>query len=262
MLAAKCYPASDDNQRHKPWLVFIHGLLGCGDDWVGILPYFSQWSCITLDLPGHGESQSIAGKDAFNILSQQISETLLAYNISHYILVGYSLGGRSAMYHACLGDSSGLKGLVIEGGNPGLVSSQARQARLEHDRHWADKFRSQPLAEVLEQWYHQPVFAGLSDKARQRLIERRSQNSGSAIAHMLEATSLGHQPWLVEQIQQLVKRRNLPFCYLCGEQDAKFQQIAHENFLPLHTISAAGHNAHSENPAGFSERLLSFLKEC
>lgn len=261
MLAAKCYPASGNNQQ-RPWLVFIHGLLGSGEDWSSVLPYFSQWPCITLDLPGHGESQSLSSQKAFDALSQQITETLLAYNIERYVLIGYSLGGRSAMYHACFGENSGLKGLAIEGGNPGLASANERQARLEHDGRWADKFRHQPLPDVLSEWYRQPVFAELHESARSQLILRRSRNSGSAIAHMLEATSLGLQPWLVEELQRLVKDRKLPFCYLCGEQDAKFQQIARDNRFPLRIVSAAGHNAHSANPAGFAERLLSFLKEC
>ncbi|WP_159564792.1 2-succinyl-6-hydroxy-2,4-cyclohexadiene-1-carboxylate synthase [Budvicia diplopodorum] len=261
MLAAKCYPASGDNQQ-RPWLVFIHGLLGSGEDWASVLPYFSQWSCITLDLPGHGGSQSLNSQDAFAALSQQIGETLLAYNIHHYVLIGYSLGGRSAMYHACFGDSAGLKGLAIEGGNPGLRRFDEREARLEHDRQWADKFRRLPLPDALSEWYRQPVFAELSEPARSRLIMRRSHNSGSAVAHMLEATSLGHQPWLVEELQRLVECRNIPFCYLCGEQDVKFQQIARDNGFPLRMVNAAGHNAHSVNPAGFAERLLSFLKEC
>lgn len=261
MLAAKCYPTSSTNE-HRPWLVFIHGFLGDGRDWQSILPHFRDWPCITIDLPGHGESQSLC-VSGFEELNQRLSQTLLHYNIQRYILIGYSLGGRSAMYYTCFGDCAGLAGLIIEGGNPGLISSQQRKERYEHDHHWADKFRRHALSEVLSQWYRQPVFADLSEAARQQLIMRRSGvNSGVAVAKMLESTSLGQQPWLTEQLNQSIKQRNIPFCYLCGEQDAKFQHIALENHFPLRIVADAGHNAHVANPQGFAEQLLNFLKEC
>ncbi|MBK5145310.1 2-succinyl-6-hydroxy-2,4-cyclohexadiene-1-carboxylate synthase [Budviciaceae bacterium BWR-B9] len=260
MLAVTRYPsAAADN--HQPWLVFLHGLLGDGQDWSSVLPYLNRWSCLTIDLPGHGKSQDIS-VNGFEQLGQQLAETLLACNINRYILIGYSLGGRSAMYHTCFGESDGLVGLVVEGGNPGLSSESERQARLQHDGRWAEQFRQQPLSEVLSQWYQQPVFANLSDQSRRQLILRRSHNNGDNVAHMLESTSLGCQPPLGELLNARLKQRNIPFCYLCGEQDAKFQQIALENHFPLRIVAAAGHNAHSANPDGFAAQLLTFLKEC
>ncbi|AWH89821.1 2-succinyl-6-hydroxy-2,4-cyclohexadiene-1-carboxylate synthase [Limnobaculum parvum] len=260
MLAVTRYPSveADDNQ---PWLVFLHGLLGDGHDWDAVLPHLNHWSCITIDLPGHGQSQDIS-VNGFEHLSQQLGETLLSCNINRYILIGYSLGGRCAMYHTCFGESDGLVGLAIEGGNPGLNADSERQARLHHDSRWAEQFRHQSLPEVLAQWYQQPVFANLNDESRQRLILRRHHNDGHHVAQMLESTSLGCQPQLGERLNTRLKHRNIPFCYLCGEQDAKFQQIALENHFPLRIVAAAGHNAHSANPEGFAAQLLTFLKEC
>ncbi|GKX62419.1 2-succinyl-6-hydroxy-2,4-cyclohexadiene-1-carboxylate synthase [Pragia fontium] len=260
MLAAKCYPA-EGADKCQPWLVFIHGLLGDGQDWQEVLPHISGWSCMTIDLPGHGGSKPIAVEN-FEQMSDQLRETLLAHDIQRYILIGYSLGGRCAMYHGCFSADDGLAGLVIEGGNPGLINQQQRDERQAHDQLWADKFRHYPLPDVLDQWYRQPVFASLNEEARQRLILRRGTNSGAGVAKMLESTSLGQQPWLTERLSQLVTQRNLPFCYLCGEQDAKFQQIALENHFPLRIVAAAGHNAHVANPKGFADQLINFLKEC
>ncbi|MFV0548547.1 MAG: 2-succinyl-6-hydroxy-2,4-cyclohexadiene-1-carboxylate synthase [Limnobaculum xujianqingii] len=260
MLAVTRYPSTEANDN-QPWLVFLHGLLGDGQDWDAVLSHLNHWPCLTIDLPGHGKSQDI-NVNGFEPLNQQLTETLLACNINRYILIGYSLGGRSAMYHTCFSDTEGLVGLVIEGGNPGLGSESERQARLQHDSRWAERFRHQPLPEVLTQWYQQPVFANLNDESRQRMILRRSHNDGSNIAQMLESTSLGCQPPLGELLKTRLKQRNIPFCYLCGEQDAKFQQIALENHFPLRIVAAAGHNAHSANPDGFAAQLLTFLKEC
>lgn len=125
MLSLTLHPAEPSLDCDRPWLVFIHGLLGDGRDWEKVLPYFRGYSCVTVDLPGHGRSNDVAlasvDTEGFAQLSQLLTETLLFYNINRYILVGYSLGGRTAMYHACFGQRDGLCGLVIEGETPALT---------------------------------------------------------------------------------------------------------------------------------------------
>ncbi|GKX59020.1 2-succinyl-6-hydroxy-2,4-cyclohexadiene-1-carboxylate synthase [Leminorella grimontii] len=261
MLGLTRYPSERPLDDDAPWLVFIHGLLGDGQDWAKVLPNFSRYSCATLDLPGHGASRSV-GVESFDHLDHLLAQTLLAYNINRYILVGYSLGGRTAMYHAALGQSGGLCGLIIEGGNPGLDDPAERDARRAHDAQWAARFRQLPFDEALDAWYRQPVFADLDDEARGRMIEKRIRNNALTVADMLEATSLGRQPWLTARLNDAVEKRRLPFCYLCGERDLKFQRIALENHFPLRIVPAVGHNAHSGNPEGFAKSLLTFLKEC
>jgi 2-succinyl-6-hydroxy-2,4-cyclohexadiene-1-carboxylate synthase len=169
--------------------------------------------------------------------------------------VGYSLGGRIAMYHACHGRHAGLQGVIVEGGNPGLEDEEQRRRRCEQDALWADRFRREPIAEVLADWYQQPVFKELSHVHRQALIAARSVNSGPAIADMLEATSLGRQPYLAPQLRQL----SVPLQVLCGENDPKFQRLARDAGLPLRIVPQAGHNAHLANPQDFVAELQTFL---
>lgn len=169
--------------------------------------------------------------------------------------MGYSLGGRIAMYHACYGETTGLQGVVIEGGNPGLADTALRAQRLAHDAAWAERFRREPIAQVLADWYQQPVFANLSAVHRTALIDARSDNSGPAVADMLEATSLGKQPYLVPQLQQLT----VPLVVLCGADDHKFQQLARDAELPLRIVPQAGHNSHLANPQDFAAELHDFL---
>ncbi|WP_051419798.1 alpha/beta fold hydrolase [Candidatus Sodalis pierantonius] len=106
--------------RRRPCLVWLHGLLGSGDDWLPVLPYFAGWPQVTLDLPGHGDSAALPPQP-FAALSTTLSQTLRALNIGDYITIGYSLGGRIALYHACHGQDSFWRGLFVEGAHPGLT---------------------------------------------------------------------------------------------------------------------------------------------
>ncbi|MEX0445750.1 2-succinyl-6-hydroxy-2,4-cyclohexadiene-1-carboxylate synthase [Xenorhabdus sp. SGI246] len=256
--------------RKNTWLVWLHGLLGCGNEWLPIVNACNQYASLVIDLPGHGDSADITAADGFAEMSKLLSETLLAYQIHDYWLIGYSLGGRLAMYYAIQNQAiqnqatqnhtthrhqKGLRGIVVEGGNPGLFSQQERDARLLHDRHWAQRFREESMSAVLSDWYQQPVFADLSPEQRLRFIHLRRRNRGCSIADMLERTSLGHQPWLVPALQKLA----VPFAYLCGEHDQKFKEIVKQYALPSKIIPQAGHNAHSSNPVDFSAAVNHFL---
>ncbi|OAT46056.1 2-succinyl-6-hydroxy-2,4-cyclohexadiene-1-carboxylate synthase [Proteus hauseri ATCC 700826] len=242
-LACRRYNAHNEG----PWLVWLHGLLGEGDEWAPVIAACHEYPSLVIDLPRHGDSASIGAKN-FVEVSALLTETLKTEDITHYWLIGYSLGGRIAMYHACFGDTTGLMGLIVEGGNPGLYDASERQNRIAHDMRWAQRFRDEPITKILEQWYQQPVFADLNDEKRQLLIEKRSRNAGFCIAESLECLSLGHQPWLVAELQQLT----LPFIWLCGEKDKKFQTIAQQYSLPLTTIPHAGHNAHQAQPVAYA----------
>ncbi|MGM3186083.1 2-succinyl-6-hydroxy-2,4-cyclohexadiene-1-carboxylate synthase [Musicola paradisiaca] len=237
-----------------PWLVILHGLLGSGDDWQPLLPHLADWPVLLVDLPGHGLSRDCR-TDGFPDVSRQLNALLAQQGIETYWLMGYSLGGRIAMYHACHGDSSGLRGLLVEGGHPGLTTAAEREARALHDAGWAQRFRREPIGQVLADWYRQPVFADLSDAQRAALTERRAHNQGNAVADMLEATSLSRQPLLAEPLCRL----NIPFGYLCGSLDNKFQALAARYRFRLLTVDGAGHNAHQANPAAFGARIREFV---
>ncbi|CAI1154074.1 2-succinyl-6-hydroxy-2,4-cyclohexadiene-1-carboxylate synthase [Serratia quinivorans] len=251
MLATKVL---QQGEADRPWLIWLHGLLGNNNEWRVIAARCPEWPSLAIDLPGHGDSVAVSCTD-FDDISAQISATLQMHNIERYWLVGYSLGGRIAMYHACYGETLGLQGGIVEGGNPGLADAALREQRLAHDMAWAERFRREPLAEVLADWYQQPVFANLSAVHRDALIDARSDNSGAAVADMLEATSLGRQPYLAPQLQQLA----VPLVVLCGADDHKFQQLACDAGLPLRIVPQAGHNSHLANPQDFAAELRNFL---
>lgn len=246
----------EGREAKLPCLVWLHGFLGSQQEWQTLSENFSGWPQLHIDLPGHGKSADI-NAESFQQVDELLRKTLLSYNILKYWLIGYSLGGRVAMYHACQGENAGLQGLIVEGSHPGLVDETMRRERRASDQRWAQRLRSEPLKDVLADWYQQPVFQSLNDEQRRELIAVRSQNNAATLAAMLEATSLGNQPNMQVALQQLPQ----PFYYLCGERDEKFRTVAQSLGQTPHLITAAGHNAHRENPAAFSACLLNLLRK-
>ena len=248
-LHARC----EKGQSGYPWLVFLHGFSGDSREWQTVGAAFSAYPQLYIDLPGHGGSREVR-VGGFAEVSLRLEKTLAHYHVRDYWLIGYSLGGRIAMFFASQ-PRRGQCGLVVEGGHPGLQDAHQRRQRACSDAAWAERFRREPLAQVFADWYQQPVFAGLSTAQREALVALRSHNCGTSLAAMLEATSLAVQPDLRAQL----RARRYPFHYLCGERDAKFRAIARDVAATTHIIHHAGHNAHRENPAAVVSCLAQFL---
>ncbi len=259
MLHCEHYPATVKHQGGVlPTLVFLHGLLGDGRDWLTCINELSQFDCVTIDLPGHGGSQSIQCH-GLNDCCKQITTTLsslFSYK-QPLILIGYSMGGRIAMHGLAKQAFSDLNigQVIIEGGNFGLQKESDKQARLDNDRLWATRFKAETIEEVLNDWYQQSVFSSLNHEQRQTLVAKRSANLGAAVANMLMATSLAKQSYLLPDLQQ----QSTPIFYLCGEKDEKFSQLAQSSGLAYRQIKGAGHNVHQEQPKQFAIQIQQFI---
>ncbi|PMH41868.1 2-succinyl-6-hydroxy-2,4-cyclohexadiene-1-carboxylate synthase [Vibrio sp. 10N.286.49.B3] len=250
-LATDYYPPSKASQS-APVLVFVHGLLGKGEDWQVCYQFLKHFPILTVDLPCHGKSHQVHC-DGFNHACQAIDTSVSqaltekGFAASHpIILIGYSLGGRLAMYGMAHQSFSSLSiaQVIIEGGNFGLLSDDERNRRWKNDTQWAERFRSEDIGCVLSDWYQQSVFSSLNDEQRQDLIQKRSNNIGTAIANMLLSTSLAKQPDLRAALQSVGQ----PFHYVCGSKDLKFRTLAEQSHLPFTVINDAGHNVHQEQP--------------
>ncbi|QJQ96368.1 MULTISPECIES: 2-succinyl-6-hydroxy-2,4-cyclohexadiene-1-carboxylate synthase [Halomonadaceae] len=237
-------------------LVFLHGLLGDREEWQSVMASLSERECHALDLPGHGKQKALR-ITCFGEAHHWLCKELMRRGVTRYRLVGYSLGGRLALYHASR-RPEGLEGVLLESSHPGLPRFERAQ-RLAHDESWAKCFEQAPLAETLADWYRQPVFADLGPIAREQLIKQRLDNDPQAVAFMLRATSLGHQP----DLSAWLARTTLPVGYVTGHRDHKFQQLAQRVDLLGDTIRhwtlEGGHNLHASQPERFTQVLREWL---
>ena len=115
--------------------------------------------------------------------------------------MGYSLGGRLALDYHLNQPNPYLQQSFLEGANIGLKTDAERNARQQNDAAWAQRFCNEPMPEVLEAWYQQPVFSHLNEQQRKSLIEKRKANCGANIGKMLLATSLAKQPDFREKVR-------------------------------------------------------------
>jgi 2-succinyl-6-hydroxy-2,4-cyclohexadiene-1-carboxylate synthase len=225
-----------------PSLLLLHGFMGSSSDFRHAIFTFSKYfHCICVDLPGHG--QTLIDDHDFVSTAEQI----LAIAPDNCYLLGYSLGGRLAMYLALHYPDRWQK-VILESASFGLSTAEMRQERQRQDHAIARKLRQPDLdfAAFIQSWYQQAVFTGINKHPDfPELIISRSNNNPLSLARSLETMGLGQQPYLGE----LLKTNKIPLLILVGQQDIKFVEIGQQiaNLCPqaeLRIIPNCSHNIH------------------
>jgi len=247
-------------------LVLLHGFTGSGGNWAAQVQAFSpHLPTITIDLLGHGQTAAPAAPARYS-MEQSADDVALLLTIlapGPVNLLGYSMGGRLALYFAVTYPHL-VQRLILESASPGLADATARQERVRSDEGLADRIEADGIAAFVQEWERLPLFASqqsLPAATQAQLHSQRLRNRPLGLANSLRGMGTGAQPALWEQLAAL----SMPTLLLAGELDPKFNEIAGQMaaHLPNATVAIvpnAGHTIHLEQPLAFQEQVLTFLE--
>jgi 2-succinyl-6-hydroxy-2,4-cyclohexadiene-1-carboxylate synthase len=248
-----------DNPELPP-LLLLHGWMGSGEDYAEIIELLkSQFYCMAIDLPGHGQTQVIDDALGYNFAATAIGiiQLLDSLKIDCCSIAGYSFGGRLALYLA-LEFPERFDRVMIESASPGLATEVDRQTRVIQDWQIIDRLETEPLADFVSDWYRQSIFIGIDKHLNfDQLIQRRiATNRADDLIKSLEHAGLGMQPYLGDRL----KRHDRPISLIVGGLDRKFvdinRQIEREcPQITLKIIPNCSHNAHFQNPQAWIDCL-------
>lgn len=246
-------------------LALLHGFTGSAASWGEHLDTFAAegMHVIALDMLGHGQSDAPGEPQRYSMEHCQtdILAALIELGVhkGEAILLGYSMGGRIALYTAFSGF---FRALILESASPGLATTSEREERQHSDEALAERIERDGVAAFVERWERLPLFASqqnLPMKLRQALHEQRLNNRASGLAQSLRGVGTGVQPALHEKLPALT----LPILLITGELDQKFCGIARHmvQVLPraqLRIVPNAGHTVHLEQPRMFDRLVRNF----
>lgn len=247
----------------RPVALFLHGFLGSGEEWEEIISHLAErFRCLAVDLPGHGRSAFLDRRRSWNMqnTANAVIALLQQLGIRHCFLVGYSMGGRLALY-LTLAYPQYFAKTILESASPGLKTASERRGRIARDEQLARRLESGDFREFLRHWYRQPLFQSLVQHFQfEEILHQRLQNHPPGLAKSLREMGTGAQPSLWEQLPG----NKIPLLLIVGEKDAKFCSIAAEmaDSCPaasFKVIEGCGHNVHIENADGFAKALIKFL---
>ncbi len=249
-----------------PRILFLHGFLGSGSDWVPIARQLeNDYCCILVDLPGHGESdiEANGNPDLFftetvDALAEELSRSAAP---EPCFLVGYSMGGRIALSLALRYPELFEKAIIVSA-SPGLRTEEERLSRRESDEGIARKIEKN-FEGFIQAWYDQPLFATLKSHPLFQEVEReRKINNPENLAAALRLLGTGRQPSLWEEL----KKNRVPIQFLAGEKDLKFVEIGHQMVnlcteSKLEIFPGCGHTLHIENRELFLDCIKTFFNK-
>lgn len=247
-------------------ILAIHGFTGSISTWDSFSAAAqSEYSVISLDLPGHGASDAPENPELYGMEStvRALAELLDSLSIQRVHWLGYSMGGRIALAAAVLLSQRTLS-VTLESGSPGLLTPDERASRIHSDEALADKIEADGMVAFVDNWESLPLWASqarLPETARRKLRLQRLANSPVGLAHSLRGIGTGAQP----SFHDLLPRLRVPTLLITGEEDEKFVGIAREihrtvTGSQLRVVEESGHAVHLEQPDLFNRIVLEFLR--
>ncbi|MEB3216443.1 MAG: 2-succinyl-6-hydroxy-2,4-cyclohexadiene-1-carboxylate synthase [Nostocales cyanobacterium 94392] len=259
-----CFSGNPD----KPLILFLHGFMGNiyeFNEAIYLLKH--DFYCLNIDLPGHGKTQILGDENCYTMAdtADALINLLDELKVKQCFLIGYSMGGRLALYLA-LHFPQRLYQVILESASPGLLTAKERLERIKRDEQIARKlarsYKKVDFMSFLENWYNQPIFGNIKNHCGfEQMIENRLQNNPVELAKSLRLMGVGVQPTLWEKLPD----NQVAILLLVGENDKKFIDINKKmtqmsDLCNLKTIKNTAHNIHLENTSVFVENIQYFFK--
>lgn len=256
-----------DSGVGAPDVVLLHGFAGSTRDWERTSDALGRAGlrAIAIDLPGHGATAAPPDAARYSMAetAHDLYEVLDGLRIRSAHWIGYSMGGRLALYLAAMRPDR-VESLVLESASPGLEGAAARAARRASDEMLAAEIEVRGIEWFAEHWGSQPIFdsqRSLPADRQAALRERRLRNDPHGLAGSLRGLGQGAQPWMGERLASV----RCPTLLIAGALDPKYVEIARsmeERMTHARSVvvPGAGHNVHLEQPEAYERILLDHLR--
>ncbi|HEY4027995.1 MAG TPA: alpha/beta fold hydrolase [Candidatus Dormibacteraeota bacterium] len=230
----------------------VHGFSQHGDSWgevCALVPGERRW--LTPDL----EATTLPEAEA-ELLALWERE-----GVERTHLVGYSLGGRVALFVAA-NHPERLHTLTVIGAHAGL-DGESRAQRLEADHALADRIQREGVDWFATYWAGLPMFAGLARRGPallERLDAGRRRNDAGRLAAALRGMGAG----ATEPFWDRLVRIDAPTLVVAGAEDERYAAFARRlaAAIPgaeMAIVPEAGHAVHLERPVAFAALLAAHV---
>ena len=243
-----------------PPIIVLHGFLGMSDNWRSIGSRYAEngYQVHLVDQRNHGRS---FWSDSFNY--NLLAEDLLIYadhhNLDEIIILGHSMGGKTAMQFAA--DH-------VERVEKLLVADIAPKYYPPHHHEIFNALNSVPVNTIQSRVQADEILSQhLSDAGiRQFLLKSLYWQEKGKLAFRFNLDVLQNKMAVVGEGLQEDAIFDKPTLFLRGDNSdyilEEDLELIHSYFpfAQLTTIERAGHWLHSENPGQFIQKSLEFIK--
>lgn len=243
----------------KPFLI-IHGFLGMSDNWKTLATQFAGlgYEMHLLDMRNHGRSFH---SNVFNyqVMVQDVLEYCNAYNLTDFILLGHSMGGKIAMNFACDYPEMVHKLIVADIGPRYYKPHHQDVMAALNAVDFSEVTSRKEIEEMMSIYIND--FGTL-----QFLMKNVHRVTPETFGFRFNLDVFNANEEMIGQALAMEKEYLGPTLFLKGDrskyiQDSDEPQIfKHFPNSVIKTISNSGHWLHAENPKEFFLKVTDFLK--
>lgn len=248
-----------------PPLLLLHGFTGSAIMWSALRPALrARFELVLVDLPGHGRSSAPADPSRYVLqrTADDLAHVLDALGVPRTALLGYSMGGRTALQFA-LAHPDRLSALVLESTSPGITDPEERRQRITSDADLAARVERDGIRAFVDMWERLPLWdsqKSLPAAARARLRAERLAQRPEGLANSLRGAGAGVLPAVTDRLGEIAA----PTLLVVGALDAKYVALGRmmSARIPgarLEVVPDAGHAVHLERPDAFAALVAGFL---
>ncbi len=250
----------DEGRGNDNTLVLLHGFLQSLDVWSAyVLTYMKHLRVITIDLPGHGLTDTFAEAHTMTLMADIVKRVLDDAGVDQCVVVGHSMGGYAALAFADKYPYN-LRGL-------GLVNSHALPDTEQHSAQ-----REAACRQVLENrasyivGYVPQLFSEANRELLSQDIKDLQEQCLETRTEGIVAAQLGmmQRPSRIDVLQRL----EVPVLFVCGKHDSRIplELAISQAMIPRHAeillLEKAGHMSFIEERDYVKPRISNFVDTC
>ncbi|MCK3657379.1 acyl-CoA esterase [Pasteurellaceae bacterium Pebbles2] len=251
------YQFTERPQSSLPTMVFIHGLFGDMNN-LGVIAraFREQYSILRLDLRNHGQSFHSEQMN-YDLLAQDVIDLLEHLQLHNVILVGHSMGGKTAMRVAALRPDWVKKLVVID------------IAPVAYSHHWHDSvFNGLFAVKNGNPENRQAAKPLLAQHIKEESVQQfmlKSFDANATEKFRFNLTAL-HQNYAELMNWQRQDATNVPTLFIKGglsnyiENEYTADTLAQFPQATAFTINGSGHWVHAEKPDFVVRAIERFLQ--
>jgi pimeloyl-ACP methyl ester carboxylesterase len=256
-----------------PALIILHGLYGLSDNWLTIGRRLSErFTVYLVDQRNHGRSPH-AASHTYQDMADDLNELLESENLPQSIILGHSMGGKTAMLFAAQKPHKVAALVVVDIAPVGYTSvSEHSEHSIFHLNVINSMLSIDPSAKSTRSEIEAKLSQTIKDvSVRQFIMKNITRNTSGLFEWKLNVKALSKN--LPAILGDLALEKNIP----CGVNNFPSLFIAGANsdyitaqnqelimrFFPrtsIVTIPNAGHWVHAEQPELFVTTVVDFLK--
>lgn len=240
-------------------LLILHGLFGSSDNWLTIGKKLAeQYKVYLIDQRNHGRSPWSNEWD-YQAMSADLHEFVEEHNLQDFVLIGHSMGGKTAMNYAVDYTSAKIKQLVI-------VDIAPKPYPIHHDKIVAG-LKAIDLSQVNSRKAADEQLATYIDEVgvRQFLLKNLYRNEEKNFEWRINLPVIADNLVNVSGGLAEGKQYNGITLFVRGRKSNYIKDgdeaVINKHFpqATVQTVENAGHWVHAERPIEFMEMLQAFL---